>query len=109
MPTRLGILLLCMHRIGIEVEVVIMVTAASASVGMKMRREPMATPFLAGGKYFVNDKTDRWNAQYGAFYSALAYWYTGHEKYAERASDILYSFFLMPSTRMSPRLTFAQV
>jgi hypothetical protein len=66
-------------------------------------------PISAGGKFFVADKADRWNAQYGIFYTSLAYWYTGNEKYAERASDILYSYFLTPSTRMDPNLNYAQV
>jgi hypothetical protein len=43
------------------------------------------------------------------FNMALAYWYTGADKYAERFSDIMYSFFLNPATRINPNLNNAQV
>jgi hypothetical protein len=49
------------------------------------------------------------NTQHGVFSMAMAYWYTGAEKYAERASEILYSMYINPATRMNPNLEFSQV
>lgn len=39
---------------------------------------------------------------------ALAYYFTGETKYATKASELLYVWFLDPDTRMRPRMTYAQ-
>jgi hypothetical protein len=64
---------------------------------------------VSGGEYYVRDKDMRNNTQHGVFSMTMAYWYTGAEKYAERASEILYSMFINPATRMNPNLEFSQV
>jgi hypothetical protein len=63
----------------------------------------------AGGKYFVPDKEVRNHTEEALFNMALAYWYTGADKYAERFSDIMFSFFLNPATSVNPNLNNAQV
>jgi hypothetical protein len=39
---------------------------------------------------------------------ALAYYFTGETKYATKASELLYVWFLDPDTRMRPHMTYAQ-
>lgn len=39
---------------------------------------------------------------------ALAYYFTGEAKYATKASELLYVWFLDPDTRMRPHMTYAQ-
>ena len=39
---------------------------------------------------------------------ALAYYFTGHERYAAHAVELLRVWFIAPATRMNPRLTYAQ-
>lgn len=45
-----------------------------------------------------------------AVYSlSFAYYYEGEDKYAEKAAELIYNWFLNPQTRMNPNLNFAQV
>jgi hypothetical protein len=44
----------------------------------------------------------------GAFILALAYYFTGSEKYAEHAAQFLKTWFIDPSTKMNPNLNYAQ-
>lgn len=39
---------------------------------------------------------------------SLAYYFSGEEKYAEKASELLRVFFLDPETKMNPNLTYGQ-
>lgn len=64
-------------------------------------------PF-SGGKYFVKDKDVRNTTQFSLYNLALAHWFTGEDKYAERAGAILHSMFIDPETRMNPNLRFGQ-
>lgn len=44
-----------------------------------------------------------------SFTLALAYYFSGNEKYAEHASDIIRTWFLDPKTKMNPNMNYAQV
>lgn len=42
------------------------------------------------------------------FKLSLAYFYTSHEPYAQKANDFIYDWFINPATKMNPHLEFGQ-
>lgn len=56
----------------------------------------------------IADKQDLADVEDWSQELAYAYYFTGNEAYATKATSILTTFFLAPSTRMNPNLTYAQ-
>ncbi len=59
----------------------------------------------------ANEKTDKATAGKMAEQLetlALAYWFTGQERFAEKAAEVARVWFLAPATRMNPNFQFAQ-
>jgi len=44
----------------------------------------------------------------GVFILSLAYFYTGHEPYAQKANELIHTWFIDPSTKMNPHLEYGQ-
>ncbi|KFY79813.1 hypothetical protein V499_01246 [Pseudogymnoascus sp. VKM F-103] len=55
------------------------------------------------------DHGDRGDMFQSSYILSLAWYYTGKEKYALHAADILRTWFLTPATRMNPNLNHAQI
>lgn len=45
---------------------------------------------------------------YAVFTLSLAYFYTSHEPYAQKANELLYTWFINPETKMNPHLEYGQ-
>lgn len=56
----------------------------------------------------ISDDTELGNLEQASEVLALAYYFSGEEKYAERASFLIRTWFLLPETKMNPNVNFGQ-
>lgn len=58
-------------------------------------------------EFYDYDKPKLEKISYSVYALALAYYYTGEESYAEKASEELKNWFLNPETRMNPNMKYS--
>ncbi|MDP4189356.1 MAG: alginate lyase family protein, partial [Bacteroidota bacterium] len=56
----------------------------------------------------ISDDTELGNLEQASEVLALAYYFSGEEKYAERATFLIRTWFLLPETKMNPNVNFGQ-